>query len=175
MSIGRNVGRILVMAAIGLTWSTLAFGADDTPCATNPEVRQLDYWLGSWTVKNPGASGNSASQVTLSLDKCLFVESWQGHHGHTGQDMFAYSADAKNWYGMFADSQGRVHIFTKGKVSDGAAEFDGPSRDPDGQEEMNRVKLVRVGPDKLTQTWEKSSDRGTTWKTVFSGEYLRAK
>ena len=174
MSIRKKVSRIVIVIA-AVTLSTLAFGADEMPCETNPEVRQLDYWLGSWTVRNPGASGNSTSKVTLSLDKCLFVESWQGNHGHTGQDMFAYSADAKNWYGMFADSEGRVHIFTSGKVADGAAEFDGPSRDPNGQEEMNRVKLARVGPGKLRQTWEKSSDHGATWKTVFSGEYLRVK
>jgi hypothetical protein len=174
MSIRKQVSRIVIVLAAVMV-SAVAFAADEKPCATNPEVRQLDYWLGSWTVTNPGSSGSSTSKVSLSLDKCLFVETWQGNHGHTGQDMFAYSADAKNWYGMFADSEGRVHIFTSGKVANGTAEFDGPSLDANGTEEMNRVKLVRVGPGKLTQAWEKSSDRGATWKTVFSGEYLRAK
>ena len=88
--------------------------------------------------------------------------------------MFAYSADAKRWYGMFADNEGRVHIFTSGKVQAGSAEFDGPSLGEDGVEVMNRVRLVRVAPDKLEQTWEKSSDHGASWKTVFRGEYLRS-
>jgi putative sterol carrier protein len=54
--------------------------------------------------------------VTLSLDKCLAVENWDGGGGHRGQNVFGYSADDKNWYGMFADNQGRVHVFTSGKV-----------------------------------------------------------
>src|SRR5690348_12474788 len=45
--------------------------------------------------------------------------------GHVGENLFAYSPDDKTWHGMFADNQGHTHIFVNGKVSAGAAEFDG--------------------------------------------------
>jgi hypothetical protein len=147
--------------------------ADSAPCSTNAESRQLDYWLGQWTVTVPGVPGTSTSDVSLSLDGCLVVESWDGGKGHKGENMFAYSADERSWHGMFADNQGHVHVFVNGKVAAGSAEFSGPSRGPNGEAVLNRIRIVRVEANKIEQTWEKSTDNGVTWKTVFRGEYAK--
>jgi len=163
---------IICLAALTVVLSATARAADSKPCPTNSESRQLDFWLGSWTISVPGYSGSSASKVSLGLDKCLFVESWDDGKGHSGQNMFGYSDDDKSWYGMFADNEGRVHVFTSGKVSGGAAEFEGLSG-PREEKALNRVKVVRLTADKVEQTWEKSSDNGRSWKTVFRGEYSR--
>jgi hypothetical protein len=40
---------------------------------------------------------------------------------------------------------------------------------------VNRVRIVRIGPDKVEQIWEKSSDLGATWTTEFRGGYSRKK
>jgi hypothetical protein len=40
---------------------------------------------------------------------------------------------------------------------------------------VNRVRIVRIGPDKVEQIWEKSSDHGATWTAEFRGEYSRKK
>ena len=143
-------------------------------CATNPENRQFDYWLGDWKIGAEGSGGNAHSTVSLSLDKCLVIENWDGGRGHSGQNIFGYSADDNSWYGFFADNEGRVHVFTSGKVSAGSAEFEGPSRGPNGATVLNRVKITKLGPNKVQQTWEKSSDKGTTWNLAFRGEYSRA-
>lgn len=148
--------------------------ASSAACAANSQNRQLDYWLGNWKIGAEGSSGNARSAVTVSLDKCLVIENWDGGRGHYGQNIFGYSADDKNWYGMFADNEGRVHVFTSGKVSSGLAEFEGASRGPNGENVLNRVKVVRLSPDKVEQIWEKSSDNGATWNVVFRGEYLRS-
>src|ERR1700751_1201168 len=92
---GRFIVRMLVVLA---GWFSLApapaFAAPDSPsCSANSESRQLDFWLGDWTVTYPGMAGSSASKVSLDLDKCLVIETWQGAKGHTGKNMFAYSAD----------------------------------------------------------------------------------
>jgi hypothetical protein len=169
---------LLLVAAVGV-WISLmprAFGATDAgPCSTNSESRQLDYWLGDWTITGPGASASAASRVYLTLDKCMVVESWDGGRGHKGENIFAYSTDEKSWHGMFADNQGRVHVFVDGKVASGSAEFSGPSRAPNGETVLNRVRIVRIGLDKVEQVWEKSSDHGATWSTEFRGQYSRRK
>ncbi|MFZ0519656.1 MAG: hypothetical protein WAL95_01450 [Candidatus Acidiferrales bacterium] len=86
--------------------------------------------------------------------------------------MFAYSSDDKRWHGMFADNEGRVHVF-QGIVSPGSAEFFGPSTGPDGRTILNRIKVVRINADNVQQTWEKSSDNGATWTMEFRGDYSR--
>ena len=169
----RSRGLFFLMA-LGACLGLVAVAANGETCATNLENRQLDYWLGTWTVAAPGSGPNATSKVTLSLDQCLVVENWDGGRGHSGQNTFAYSPEDKNWFGMFADNEGRVHIFTSGKISSGSAEFQGTSRGANGEAVLNRVKIVRQSPSKVEQTWEKSTDNGKNWNVVFRGEYSRS-
>jgi hypothetical protein len=153
--------------------ATSSFAAPDpAPCSMNPYNRQLDFWIGDWSVTYPGMPHSSSSKVFLDLDQCVLVESWDGGKGHAGKNMFAYSSDDKRWHGMFADNQGRVHIF-EGTVAEGSAEFTGPSLSPDGQAVLNRIKIERLGTNKVEQSWEKSKDNGLTWAVEFRGEYSR--
>ncbi len=165
---------IFLAILFGLAFATNSLAASDgDACAASPANRRLDYWLGNWRIGAEGSSGNAHSTVALSLDKCLVVENWDGGRGHRGQNVFGYSADDKSWYGMFADNEGRVHVFTSGKVADGTAEFAGTSRGSNGESVLNRVKVTRLTSDKVEQTWEKSRDNGATWNLVFRGEYSR--
>ncbi len=166
---------IFLAVVFGLAFATNGFAAaDPDSCATNPENPQLDYWLGNWKIGAEGSSGNAHSTVSLSLDKCLVVENWDGGRGHYGQNVFGCSADDNSWYGMFADNEGRVHVFTSGKVASGTAEFEGTSRGPKGESVLNRVKVIRLDPNKVEQAWEKSTDNGANWNVVFRREYSRA-
>jgi hypothetical protein len=170
---------VFYSAGIVLSLSLIAAGAaaaapDKPPCSASAESRQLDFWLGDWAVAAPGGTKTSASKVFLELDQCLLVESWDGGRGHTGKNMFAYSADDKSWHGLFADNEGRVHVF-EGKVSAGAAEFTGPSRSETGAAVLNRIRVIRINADQVEQTWEKSIDNGATWSVVFRGVYSRKK
>ena len=171
----RSLGLLLLgVTGIWLASATHAFAAEGSgSCSGDSEVRQLDYWLGNWTMK--GADGSStSSKVTLSLDKCMFVEHWENRKGHVTEKMFAYSPEDKNWGGMFADNQGRVHVFLVGKVSSGTAEFHGPSRGPNGETVLHKLRVVRTAPDRLEETWEKSLDNGANWTTVYRAQYSRA-
>ena len=162
---------VVVLCAFVVASSTLAATGSES-CSANQKSRQMDFWLGEWTVTYPGTSGSAMSKVYVDLDKCLIVESWEGGQGHKGENMFAYSDDDKSWHGMFADNQGRVHMF-EGKVVNGFGEFTGPSRGSSGEAVLNRIKIVRVNANKAEQSWEKSTDNGATWTVEFHGEYTR--
>jgi len=171
--------RILLFIAVASVWvglvSSQACGAPDSAgCSTNSESRKLDFWLGDWSVTYAGAPDPSSSKVSLELGRCVVMEKWGGGKGHQGINLFAYSADDQHWHGMFADNEGRVHVF-EGKAMDGRVEFLGSSRGANGETDLNRIRVVRVGPDEVEQTWEKSADNGAKWTTVFRGEYSRKK
>ena len=168
----RLIPILLAIACIGLAAPRAVRAQDPGSCSANAASRQLDFWLGDWTVSYPAMSATSTSKVHLALDKCLVVESWVGGKGQTGENMFAYSPDDKSWHGMFADNEGRVHIF-EGKVAQGSAEFSGPSRGPNGEAVLNRIKIVRLSDNNVKQTWEKSKDNGATWSVEFQGDYAR--
>lgn len=166
--------KIFLLIAISVCSCGVAPTAFASPeaCSANPESGQMDFWLGDWTVTYPGITGSANSKVYIELDKCMIVESWDGGKGHSGKNMFAYSDDDKSWHGMFADNQGRVHMFG-GKVVSGSGEFTGPSRGSNGETVLNRIKIVRMNANKVEQSWEKSTDKGTTWTMEFHGEYTR--
>lgn len=136
-------------------------------CATTPDARQLDYWLGAWRV-----GGSGTSTVSLSLDQCVVTEQWDTGTGLKGENVFAYSTDDKQWHGLYVDNQGRVHVLT-GTVTSGVATFAGPSFGTDAKPVLNRITIARHGANAVEQTWEKSSDNGATWKTEFTGAYAR--
>jgi hypothetical protein len=169
----RDVLLVVVIAGWFALAGTSAWAAADSgSCSASAGSRQMDFWIGDWTVTYPGMPGSAASKVSLVLDDCVLIESWEGGEGHKGENIFAYSADDKSWHGMFADNQGRVHML-EGKVAPGAAEFTGPSRGPNGQAVLNRIKVVRVTANTVEQSWEKSRDNGVTWTTEFRGQYTR--
>ena len=143
------------------------------PCLSNPDNRTLDFWLGQWSVAAPGSAPSATSSVALELDKCMVVEHWDGGRGHTGENLFAYSADDKGWHGLFADNEGRVHVFLEGKASPGMTQFTGPSQGPNGETILNRVTIRRISADQVEQAWEKSTDGGKSWEIAFRGEYTR--
>ena len=144
-------------------------------CAANSESRPLDFWVGDWTISSAGSSFNATSTVSLSLDNCVITENWDGGKGQRGENIFAYSYGDQGWRGLFVDNEGRAHAFINGKISAGTAEFLGPNRGSNGEEVLNRIRVVRLSADKVEQTWDKSTDKGATWNPVFRLEYSRKK
>ncbi len=162
-----------LLFSISFLLAGFAYAAnEEQPCAASVETRRLDYWLGNWTMGSGADKSNS--KVSLSLDKCVFTEHWDNGKGHSADKMFAYSPEDKSWYGMFADNDGRVHVFLDGKIASDVAEFQGPSRGPKGEAVLNRLKIIRVSADKLEEVWEKSTDKGFSWTTAYRAEYSRA-
>ena len=47
------------------------------PCAA-PEFRQFDFWLGQWTVADPGGKEQGQSQITREAGGCAIGEHWAG-------------------------------------------------------------------------------------------------
>jgi len=167
---------VLCLAASGLA-APGAFAAPEPlpPCSAHSESRQLDFWLGEWNITYPGAPGGSTSKVSPALDHCEIVESWSDGQGHRGENRFAYNYEHQSWRGMFVDNRGHAHVFIGGRVSDGFAEFSGPTLGPNGESVLHRIRITRANHNRVEQLWEKSLDNGVTWTTVFRGEYSRKK
>lgn len=173
-----TAGLMLMLAGVCALLAAPAVSRADEQggCSTNAPSRQLDYWVGDWVVTNPDVAGNSSSSnVHLALKQCVVIEEWRDHKGHDGENIFGYSEGDQSWRGMFFDNRGHVHVFVDGKVESGAAEFLGPSRGPHGEATLNRIRLLRLAPDRLEQTWEKSTDNGRTWVRQFRLEYARSR
>ena len=115
MAFGSSVSKsILLGMSIGLALTVNGFG-QTISCAASSKSRQLDYWLGDWKIGADGSAANAHSTVSLSLDKCLVVENWDGGRGHSGQNIFGYSADDDSWYGFLPTMKAGFTCSHRGK------------------------------------------------------------
>jgi hypothetical protein len=178
LSSSHRVALILVALSIPAALVFAAPAAQASPgegpgaCVADSAHRQMDFWLGDWVIRFDGVAEPSTATVALSLNKCLLVESWAGPSDHNGETIFAYSAKDQLWHGMFVDNEGRVHNF-EGNVTDGKGEFLGSNVGPQGEKALNRIRIAPLPGGGVEHSWEKSTDNGATWTTIFRGHYSR--
>jgi hypothetical protein len=60
-----------------------------------------------------------------------------------------------------------------GEYKDGAMRYDGELYAGRGGKTMTRMTFFNLGPDKVRQLGENSSDDGKTWTTVWDAIYTR--
>ena len=167
-----KIHKIILITALACLTPLFSTAENSKPCTKNAEAHQLDFWLGNWTISHNESANTARSRVYSSLDQCILIESWEGDGGHTGENVLAYNSEEKQWLLLFADNFGHAHVF-QGKAAPGMVEFSGTSHDSNGDAVLHKLKIVRKDANQVEQSWEKSSDNGTTWNTVFRGEYHR--
>jgi hypothetical protein len=166
----RQTCLVAFLAAL-LTGITNRAGA--AGCTADLDRRALDFWLGDWKVTTPGRSGAGTSQVRSELAGCVVVESWSNGSMH-GENLFSWDPDRKVWVAFVANDAGGLHVL-EGRTADGGLRLEDALGSPPGsaREPLRRVRIVPAGHDAAEQSWEKSSDGGSTWTLEYRGDYAR--
>jgi hypothetical protein len=141
------------------------------PCR-KPEYRQFDFWLGEWDVKVPQGPSVGHSLVTLEQDGCLLVEHWTASTGgQTGTSFNYYDIRDKKWHQLYLDNSGNAGAFPAmagnfiaGKMVLLTDEKEGP---------VSRWTWYVLGPDKVRQMSEQSTDGQKTWTIGWDSEYFK--
>jgi tetratricopeptide (TPR) repeat protein len=148
-----------------------------TPCRYAPEHRQFDFWIGEWSVtKAKDESPAGDSRIELSLGDCVIVENWTSKNTtYAGKSYNVYNTDAQRWEQFWVDnSAGMIHFI--GSLKDGAMDF--YTEDvvqPDGTTYKRHLRFFRLGPDKVRQYSQGSTDHGKTWTDEYDFIYTRKK
>jgi len=148
-----------------------------TPCRYAPEHRQFDFWIGEWSVtKAKDESPAGDSRIELSLGDCVIVENWTSKNTtYAGKSYNVYNTDAKRWEQFWVDnSAGIIHFI--GSLKDGAMDF--YTEDvvqPDGTTYKRHLRFFPLGPDKVRQYSQGSTNHGTTWTDEYDFIYTRKK
>ena len=148
-----------------------------TPCRYAPEHRQFDFWIGEWSVtKAKDESPAGDSRIELSLCDCVIVENWTSKNTtYAGKSYNVYNTDAKRWEQFWVDnSAGMIHFI--GSLKDGAMDF--YTEDvvqPDGTTYKRHLRFSPLGPDKVRQYSQGSTDHGKTWTDEYDFIYTRKK
>lgn len=89
---------ILFLVSASLPGTSLAAEA----CA-GPEFKQFDFWIGSWSVKNPAGKEIGGNEITSVSTGCALLEHWTGATGVTGVSISNYDPMGRRsiWWAVF--------------------------------------------------------------------------
>ncbi len=158
-------------STIVLVLCAIAPAASQTPpkCDT-PQFRQLDFWVGDWSVTSGGKPAGT-NLVTQEESGCLVHEHWTGASGGTGQSFNFYDRTDERWHQVWVSSTGTT-LFLIGQYADQKLVYTGVAPGPNGAPAQQRLTFFHNADGTVRQLWESSFD-GKQWQTVFDGLYLR--
>jgi hypothetical protein len=141
-----------------------------SPCAA-PERRQFDFWVGSWTVKDPQGNPSGTSEITRDAAGCAILEHWSGAGGAPGISLNYYDPATGRWHQHWVGGGGlAAHL--EGAFKDGVMTMTGERRDAQGAF-TTRLRWTPQPDGGVRQEWDQSRDGGKTWQVQFVGLYRK--
>ena len=147
------------------------------PCASTLENREFDFWLGEWNVETTqGGVPAGKSKIELILGDCVVLENWQSDgNPYSGKSYNMYDAALKRWEQFWVDNSGG-NIFFYGGLKDGVMDYwTDEIPQPTGPPLKRHLQFFRLGPDKVRQFSQGSTDGGKTWTPEYDFTYIRKK
>jgi hypothetical protein len=149
--------------------------APRAPGCTEPERRQLDFWLGDWDTFEPeGALGESQARAHVDsiLAGCVVHELYEQADGLIGDSFLSYDSITKKWQQTWVTNFG-AYMFLTGTFKDGVLTLEGTSHTKT-RDIPHRItwKAERGG---VRETGLMSMDGGKTWVPAFDVLFLKHK
>jgi len=150
------------------------------PCMTNGQLRQFDFWLGTWDVYPNGSERMAGeSRIEMASGGCMILENWtsMGLAPFGGKSMNYINPGTGKWEQLWVGSDGvnpnNPQKFVNGEYRDGAMRFEFEQWSADGKKQTGRFIFYNEGPNQVRQFNEVSSNGGKTWTTVYDFIYKR--
>jgi hypothetical protein len=141
------------------------------PCRS-PEYRQFDFWVGDWDVRAPNGPSAGHNVVTLEQDGCLLVEHWTASSGgQTGTSFNYYDVRDKKWHQLYLDNSGNAAAFPA--MAGNLVEEKMVLLTDEKQIPVSRWTWYVLGPGRVRQMAEQSSDGQKTWNIVWDSVYAK--
>jgi hypothetical protein len=141
-----------------------------SPCDTMPKAREFDFWIGEWNVHAPGGGLAGTSLIQKVSNGCALLENWTGGMGQ-GKSLNFYNATAGYWQQTWIGSAGGPVEYRDGAMQGNTMVF--LAKPSNGQGPLQRLSFTNLGPNRVRQHAETSTDNGATWTTTYDFQYLR--
>jgi hypothetical protein len=141
---------------------------------TSAESRQLDFWVGHWSVSPKAAPTRkvASSLIEKLYSGCAIRENWMPLHGGDGGSFSSYLSDKHLWQQLWVDSSGSWVNFTGGW--DGhAMVLEGVWPMPGHPQQKTRMSYRLLSDGSVEQSGVTSDDNGKTWQPGFDFIYTR--
>jgi hypothetical protein len=126
----------VLLTGIGHAQTT---GATHSAACTNPEYRQLDFWLGDWDVYEVSDSARAVARnrVTRILDGCVLRELYQQQNGMVGESYSLWDASRRVWHQSWVTNRGTL-LLLDGHLDGDRMVLTGPDKTAEGRPALIR-------------------------------------
>lgn len=182
----RSLG-LLILCACGRSPVPPAAPAEPVEIAkacSAPEYRQLDFWLGHWTVKvraratptsNEWAESVGTQHIHSVVSGCAIQENFSSDapNKFAGKSFSAYFAPQKKWRQTWVDDSGSYIALSGGPEDGSAMTLYGEPKTVEGKEVQMRMVYSAVTPTSLHWEWQRTDDNWATHALMIEIEYSR--
>jgi hypothetical protein len=144
------------------------------PCE-DPEFRQFDFWVGDWDVAS-AATGvhQGSSHVSKEMGGCVMWENWTSAGApYFGKSYNTWNVNLKRWEQYWVDN-GAGSMFFHGGIKDGTMDYwTDDVAQASGGTLLRHLQFFNLGPDKVRQFSQGSTDGGKTWHVEYDLVYTR--
>ncbi|MBV8687361.1 MAG: hypothetical protein JOZ90_12940 [Alphaproteobacteria bacterium] len=142
------------------------------PCG-GPAYRQLDFWVGRWTVYDTAKGYKvGTSRIERAMNGCAIRESYDAPRApggaYAGASYSGYSRLDAKWHQMYVDVNGNVSLYAGGMEG---ADMILIASGRDGA--LQRMTYRPLADGSVRQIGIVSTDGGRTWKPGYDYTYRR--
>ena len=169
---------ILLVATIAASQSANSSAAPPPKPCTQPQARQLDFWVGEWDLSTPGQKDgevvHNSNSIKHALDGCVIEENFVGGPGTPlqGRSFSMFDAPSGKWKQTWVDNQGAYLDFV-GEFKDGQMVLARETTGPNGANIQQRMVFKNITASEFDWNWESSKDGGKTWQVIWPIHYKR--
>ncbi len=150
-------------------------GQNNNPCS-QPEGKQFDFWIGNWNLtwtQNDGQIYKGENEIKYIFDGCVVREHFLSlADGFEGISHSVYVPKEQVWKQTWVSNGGGYLDFVGGWENDKMI-LSRKFVNKNNQEIHQRMVWYNIKENSLDWNWEKSTDGGETWKTLWHINYKR--
>ncbi len=151
---------------------------------SSAENRQLDFWIGDWTVKVHARAAPTSDQWSDSvgtqhihpvLAGCAIQENFSSEapNKFAGKSFSAYVPPQKKWRQTWVDDGGGYIAFTGGPEDGSAMTLYDEARTVEGKEVQMRMVYSNATPISVHWEWQRTDDNWATHALMMAIDYTR--
>lgn len=166
---------IIMVGAAGAQQNNPA--AQPGPCS-EPEQKQLEFWVGEWDLtwpgNSPGETEHGTNSIRRILDGCIVEENFSGGDAMhlRGRSVSIFDVRAGKWKQTWVDNEGG-YLDLVGEFKDRQMVLAREAARPDGTTSLQRMVFKNIAHDEFDWSWETSKDGGKTWTVAWPIHYRR--
>jgi hypothetical protein len=139
---------------------------------SGPLAHRLDFWIGTWDVRNPAGGREGHNVIERVLGGCAILEHWSDADGSEGKSLFYIDGPGRRWKQVWVTDTGAFKEKAEILGFTGGIRFQGEIPLPDGRRIQDRTTLSVLPDGRVRQLIEQSADGGQTWR-AWEGLYSR--